>query len=841
MITKLELHTKLSNLFHIGFNFITAENTPKPKWRTNRKYRLTRGEFVKRYSDELTLLGVSFGTATQYFMLDIDCGSKYHPDNDPTAIPRIRQILEKVGIVRTDQIRSSHSGGIHLYGFFPNNVSTIRLATLLHVSLIDAGFEIAKGQLECFPNPKPYGEKGHFTYYNPHRVLLQPNSGGLLLDEDGNILLSAENLTHESMLAGFLTRVEQSAKAQDMELLHRMMDTCYAKYTSNKGIAKYQQHHKDYTEVAREWKENLEWTIQTVGWTAHGQTNTLLPSFIAYGVVFLGLKAQELKDCLHELILAAPGYHEYCRHQHEIKAVIKGWVENTERQDYYVEYCGFPARSGLNPHLIAKRIKAKRNQHNDNLAKRTEQRLNAILAALTEIPTQVKAKIAAIRTKSIELFGEAISRNTLYKSEYKPLWFEAEIAKLDSNLEKDPTPPPNSSLTATNTQLQHIALENHLPNPVAQIQSQTALSHTPPLYETYVGRVWGGWLHHYLQLYCINLCCQSILNLQFLGQDGDSEQDRSNLSNLSNLLNPSNPPHLQFTSVTLKPQNSPIQNINSTGDFNDDRQNFQSEEIVEVSTASQSSNGNRLDLESQIEIEPDSEPDPVCAIEIGTKLRRNAQQLGRKTYPALANCQVVSMNGLDWVVRDNEGASWNVSHYALESGIWEIERDAVVVERSGVRSVVEVARQMRVNLAAIPDALLLEFLHHPELEAIQAIVELADNVAAADASELVRALVADLSHSQKLDLWGVLSAAERAAVEMLMARPKSTVGVVEDAIEDASSGSVELVVGATVSTLTGLFGVVKHVFQSMAKPFLVYHESIGRTILYEGNALRLTN
>ena len=109
-------------------------------------------------------------------------------------------------------------------------------------------------------------------------------------------------------------------------------------------------------------------TIQTIGWTAYGQTNTLLPNFIAYGVVFLGLKGEELKNCLYDLILAAPGYHTYCRHKHEIKAVIKGWVENTERQGYYVEYCGFPARSGLNPHLTAKRIRATRNQHNDNLS-----------------------------------------------------------------------------------------------------------------------------------------------------------------------------------------------------------------------------------------------------------------------------------------------------------------------------------------------------------------------------------------------------------------------------------------------------------------------------------------
>jgi hypothetical protein len=540
MIPNLELHTKLSNLFHIGFNFITAENNPKPKWRTNRKYRLTRGEFVKRYSDELTLLGVSFGAATKYFMLDIDFASKYHPDNDPTALPKIRQLLEKVGIVRTDLIRSSHSGGIHLYGFFPKNVSTIRLATLLHVTLIDAGFEIAKGQLECFPNPKPYGEKGHFTYYNPHRVLLQPNSGGFLLDEDGNILLSAENLTHENMLAGFLVRAEQSAQAQDMDLLRRMMDTCYAKYTSNAGIAKYQHHHKDYTEVAREWKENLELTIQ---------------------------------------------------------------------------------------------------------------------------------------------------------------------------------------------------------------------------------------------------------------------------------------------------------NIYNTEEFN--CHDLQSEEVAKISHGSEINN----DLESQIEIEPDSAP--VSSISIGTKLRRNVQQIGRKTYPALANCQVVSANGLDWVVRDREGYSWNVSHHALASGVWEIERDEANVVDVGIRPVVEIASQMRINLGSIPDALLLEFLHHPDLEEIQGTMELADELMAACSRQQVEALVSNLSRCQKLDLWRVLSVEERAAVETLMAQPPldlSSVIEVEESVEGISNCSVsKLVTGVTVNTLTGLVGVIKHVFESMSKPFLVYHESLGRTILYESDALRLAN
>jgi hypothetical protein len=826
MITKLELHTKLSNLFHIGFNFITAENTPKPKWRTNRKYRLTRGEFVKRHSDELTLLGVSFGATTRYFMLDIDKGSQYHPDNDITALPKLRQLLEQVGVVRTDLIRSSHSGGIHLYGCLPKSVSTIRLATLLHVTFIDAGIQIIKGQLECFPNPKPYGEKGFFTYYNPHRVALQPNSGSLLLNEDGEILLSAENLTHENMLAGFLTRTAQSAQAQDMELLSRMMDTCYAKYTSNAGIAKYQHHHKDYTEVAREWKENLELTIQTIGWTAHGQTNTLLPNFIAYGVVFLGLKGEELENCLHDLILTAPGYHDYCRHQHEIKAVIKGWVENTERQGYYVEYCGFPARSGLNPHLTAKRIKASRNHHNDNLAKRTEQRLNAILAALTEIPDRVKAKIAVIRTKSIELFGEAISRNTLYKPEYKPLWFKTEIAKLDSNLEKDPTPPPNSPLTNTNQELQPIAIENPLTVLAAQTQSETTSSHTPPLYETYVGQVQSSWLHHQLQLYCINLWCQSILDLQSLSVESELASDLPNHCNLPNLDS-----NLQSTSVILEAQNSPIQNIYNTEDFNNN--DLQSEEVAKISNGDESNNG----LEFPVDIEPDL--DPVRAIEIGTKLRRNVQQLGQKTYPALANCQVVSANGLDWVVRDGEGYSWNVSHHALASGVWEIEGDLtdVVISTPQQRSAIDIARQMRLNLSSVPDELLLEFLHHPAMETIQFTIELADRLVTASTCKLVEELVADLSPYQKLDLWKTLSDRERIDVEKLMSQHSPNSEQIDH--QSNSIGSIDVFVGATVLTLTGLIGVVKHVFTSVVKPFVVYHESLGRTILYCREDLRL--
>jgi hypothetical protein len=829
MISKLELHAKLSNIFHIGFNFITAENTPKPKWRTNRKYRLTRGEFVKRYSDELTLLGVSFATTTKYFLLDIDRYSKYHPAKDSSALQKLRQILEKIGIVRTDLIRSSDSQGIHLYGCLPKNVSTIRLATLLHVTLIDAGIEIAKGQLECFPNPKPYGESGHYTYYNPHRLPLQPNSGSLLLDEDGEILPTAENLTHENMLAGFLARVEQSAQAQDMELLHRLMDKCYAKYTSNAGIAKYQHHHKDYTEIAREWKENLELTIQTIGWTAYGQTNTLLPNFIAYGTVFLGLKSEELENSIYELILVAPGYQEYCRHKHEIKSVIKDWVKNTERQGYYVEYCGFPARSGLSPHTIAKQIKSSRNEHNENIAKRTAHRLKTILTELQELPKKVGDKIKLIQAKSAELYQSVISRTTLYKKAYKQLWLDKKSPVIDLEPQKDPIPPLNNSQSITANQIQQIYPENNFQFLPAQTQSQQQLSYTPPLYETYVGGSGFLKLHHQLHLYCINLLSQFIFAVWFLGYQVDSGINQLSLESL---------PNLELSAHTLELDNLLTENIQL---IKSDKSQYE----IEIFTFDLSDCGSEVQPEL-IEIVESTEEvgdEQTYLISVGSKLRRNTQQIGKKTYPGLPSCIVVSSNGLDWVVRDLDGATWNVSQHSLVTGLWEIEisadgsefltdglaPDLQTIAAPNIRSVVEVARAVRANISGINDELLLEFLHHPQQTEIQELIELADELVAAQTGNLVQALASNLCRHQKLDLWQVLRAEERSVVEMLMA-----------AVVSASSVAVdhELIAGVVVTTLTGLIGVIRHVFTSVAKPFVVYHEELNRTIRYDVGDLR---
>jgi hypothetical protein len=77
---------------------------------------------------------------------------------------------------------------------------------------------------------------------------------------------------------------------------------------------------------------------------------------------------------------------------------------------------------------------------------------------------------------------------------------------------------------------------------------------------------------------------------------------------------------------------------------------------------------------SELPTEPDEDLETISPIQLGTKLRRNALNVGRKTYFALSNCEVISTNGLDWVVRDPSGDTYNVSHSSFESGEWDVEQ-----------------------------------------------------------------------------------------------------------------------------------------------------------------------
>lgn len=126
------------------------------------------------------LYGVRFGKQTNYLLLDIDPGSLYHPHHDRFAIPRLLAALEPLGLVEAVAVTSSYRGGLHLYLPFQTAQETWAIAQAVATLLANAGCKLKPGQLELFPNPKPYSEAP--SLYAAHRLPLQ--AGSYLLNRD---------------------------------------------------------------------------------------------------------------------------------------------------------------------------------------------------------------------------------------------------------------------------------------------------------------------------------------------------------------------------------------------------------------------------------------------------------------------------------------------------------------------------------------------------------------------------------------------------------------------------------------------------------------------------------
>lgn len=315
--TALDLAIQLAQLFHHeGYRWIEADNQLKPSWETKTDHPLSVGSVVLTYLDPQKLIGVGFGQTTKYLLLDLDTQSKYHPEFDIDQYRHLLNALESIGLVRYMCLRSSHSNGRHVIFPFPSAVNTFQLAAAARVTLADLGFDHKNGQIETFPNTKQFASKpGEYSHYKLHRLPLQPESGSWLMEDDG---LNPQPIlgTTEAQLAAFIEQWEMAAAGQDMALLNRKLPQLYEKFKKRKR--KYQARtDEDKSAKAKKWEAVLDLNIQS-GWTDFGQTYNLMPKFLAKGVVFLHLTGSALHSWMLSAITTAPGYRQYCRHQHQM-------------------------------------------------------------------------------------------------------------------------------------------------------------------------------------------------------------------------------------------------------------------------------------------------------------------------------------------------------------------------------------------------------------------------------------------------------------------------------------------------------------------------------------------
>jgi hypothetical protein len=460
--------------FHHGWSFLEADMPEwgeRPKWRTETRYPLQPRNLWSDYNDEETLLGLSFGSQTNHMLIDIDRGSVNHPYNDRKRYHGILETMESIGLCRDVPIRSSESEGIHLYYFLPEPVHSFTLAATVKHTVEEAGYKVEGGQLEIFPNAKPYNV-GKPTSFRCHRLPLQR----------GSYLLNWDLEPESNSVATLLSRADLSAAGQDLATLIAAMEQVWQhlkKQRYRRGKGNVQQ-----------WYNHLQQQIQE-GFSGFGQTNTLLLSTACFGIVFLRLQGRDLYDYVLNSITSADNYHHYCRHQHEIDVRVTDVVRSAQR--YYYPFKGKPPRNityeehfgGLGEGERGKIIIFPHPSHKRR--EETIQRITAVVALLKgaeEFPASIHQRSQAIIAKSKEAFGVGVSQTTLHKVDYLPLWHPAHETVEENTQEIVPT---EERVNPDSTVLKYPILPSPWDEdeePVKAVVAKVSKDlHVPPIYE----------------------------------------------------------------------------------------------------------------------------------------------------------------------------------------------------------------------------------------------------------------------------------------------------------------------------------------------------------------------
>ncbi|MFN6462529.1 MAG: hypothetical protein RMZ41_011855 [Nostoc sp. DedVER02] len=385
----------------------------KPAWRTI-DYYLQPSQLWNLHQDKSKLVGLRFNDTTSYATIDLDFFGDYH---NIESINRIKAVLEDIGIVDIIILQSSFSGGYHLILTFASSLPTFPLACALEITLRNAGFILRQGHLEIFPNTKPYSAK-QITNYKAIRCPMQPGSGSFLLNDDLQPISDSVSI--------FLDYCDHAASRQDLTKLKRVANK------AKKQISRERYRKQESADVVQ-WRANWEEIIST-GWTGKGQTNTLLQIFVGYGIVFLDLESDKLVEFCLTTAINAPGYSQYCRHQHEIEARVRHWVESTSCNKWYSPYQSYPERLlGTFANTFAEAIAGissidkpkdnvipfdRRKQQNWERSQQAQKRIQIVVRAIEwdgAFPAGATERAKVIRTEYKRRFHKTISQETLQK------------------------------------------------------------------------------------------------------------------------------------------------------------------------------------------------------------------------------------------------------------------------------------------------------------------------------------------------------------------------------------------------------------------------------------------
>ena len=251
-------------------------------------------------------LGIRPAGTTTWVLIDIDEGSRYHPQSmEGEGDLPIKEALSRNGLKKPIEIQSSFSEGIHLLYPLPKVMKTWELANELERALINANLQIKQGVLELRPNAKNYESN-----YQAIRAPLTGEGNAFWAPEHGEFGLLENLVLFKQMYCSV-------QKYNSWEPLQNQLQFSAGCSPNRRGPVRGKG-------VLESGRERL-----AEGFTGPKQTNEL--TFIAQQHARLVEGFDTLQGLRHrcsELVRNAPGFAEFCSHQ---KQILDGcyWTDKT--------------------------------------------------------------------------------------------------------------------------------------------------------------------------------------------------------------------------------------------------------------------------------------------------------------------------------------------------------------------------------------------------------------------------------------------------------------------------------------------------------------------------------
>jgi len=348
---------------------------------------LTEKILNAKYADPFQAIGKRFSGQTDYFMLDVDRGSAYHPANNLENWRSLLGLMEDLGFSRPVIVTSSKSDGIHIYFPLSTVVKTWKLACFVTESLLSAGFVVKDGTIEVFPNKKSEPS----AMYKAHRLPLQ--LGSYILHR--NLL---EPISDNP--ADFVEAWEWAAEANEFGA------SLQTPSVAPEPIAMTSGENPIMKAIALPRAKVQADVLPPFRFEYMGQTNEILGKLAAWASSKLNLRTiPELGQWIKETVCKLPGFQEF--------------TSADSKADIALDWCFRWAKSNIRKAGIF--MKKKTEKWADLISNDFKERLKVSVQNVSGryFESQNQA-IAAFTDESKRLFGKGFSKETLYQN--KDLW-----------------------------------------------------------------------------------------------------------------------------------------------------------------------------------------------------------------------------------------------------------------------------------------------------------------------------------------------------------------------------------------------------------------------------------